>query len=210
MRQARNGFLFLLTVGLLLVSAGCPNSTPIGAGNGSVLLSISNANVGKWGGAAFFSVDRAAIRPLDPAANTLLGARSLLLLQDSIVIDGTVPDVDPGFFSTIQLSAGQYEITELTLANFVFFEANPDFSNTECEFIFAYDTTMTNFPQPLTFTVRPDYDGGLKMTFDIDALAQAVVASYANPAGSLNYPDCDGDLNASLLAANIGTFLTLE
>jgi hypothetical protein len=209
MRRAKTGFLFLLTMALLLVSAGCPDSTPIGSGNGSVLLSVYNTNVGKWGGGAFFQVDRIAVRPTDPEANALLGARSLLLLQEGVVVDGTTPQVDPSFFNALFLSGGEYQIVEFTLSNFFFGEANP-MDDPECEFIFAYDTTMTNFPTPLTFTVQPNSDGEVRMTFDVAALADAVVASYDDPSTAIFFPDCDGDLDPDLLAAQLGTFLTLD
>ena len=210
MRRVKLGLLFALTLALTVVGTGCPDATPVSSGAGSAILAVNNGNVGKWEAIAIFQIDRIGIRPLDPEADAVAGTRDFLLINESIVVDGFTPVVDPQNFSAVYLAPGTYRITELILSNMTFWELAPEFLGDECEFIDAFDTVMTNFTTDLTFTVPPDSDVVVTMNFDISAMATAIEASYADPLSAIYYPDCFGDLDPDLFAANLPTFLTID
>ena len=70
--RARNGFLVLLATALVVVLAGCPNSTSITAGIGTTQLEINVVNPSRFD-VGFFNIDRLLVRPIDPGASQAIG-----------------------------------------------------------------------------------------------------------------------------------------
>jgi hypothetical protein len=209
--------LFLLALALLVSSVGCPNSSTISTGNGTVRVNVINTNGDEWTAGGLVQLDKVLVRPLDPEVNEVLGVNPLSLISDAVVIWTMQRVADSEL--VVGLSSGTYEIVQLDLsqASFVADPASPDSNG--CHWIepqaaITLPPLGQNFPAPLTFTVQPDTDGLLTLTWDMSALAQAIFETYNPPVDPvLEGGFClgtAGTTDEAALADLVGTYLTVE
>ncbi|NIM62968.1 MAG: hypothetical protein GTO30_15370 [Acidobacteria bacterium] len=187
--RAGKGLLLLLAATLVVVSTGCPNSTVITAGNGTVRMSVITPNPTRFTFGSF-DIDRILIRPVDAGASQAIGAqftgKELSLLRTFLFVNVSEPMVDPSFLRPVPLSEGDYEIIEIRYSDMQFGDPTnpwvpPD--PTTCEgaqrFYFPPgEITVDSFAVPQIFTVSNAQETSLTLTFDIEKMITALNNSY--------------------------------
>lgn len=213
MRRRTYGPLFLLALALLVSSVGCPNSSTVSAGNGTVRVNVINTNGDEWT-EGLIQLDKVVVRPLDPKVNEFLGQNPLSLISDAVVIWTMQRVADSEL--VVGLSSGTYEIVQLDLSGafFVADPASPDSNGCwyiEPQAVITLPPLGQNFPAPLTFTVQPDTDGLVTLTWDMSALGQAFFDSFNPPVDPVFEGGiCIGTSDEAALTALVGTYLTVE
>lgn len=210
--RVKNSLLGIATLGILLLSIGCPNSTPVSGGNGQLLLDVQFVNTAtRWD--ASFIIDQIFIRPSDPTvAGIIETGRELALIQLPLFVSSFDPTIDPGFYLPVTLAQGSYDIAGIRITDSFYFDADFDTSGaTTCidAQLFLAPTNNPNIdivnfnPQPV-INVVPDSDTVLGITIDLGAFISAFEAAWDCNGGvggtATNFkPNQFADANASYL-----------
>jgi hypothetical protein len=184
--RVKNGLLGIATLGLLLLSIGCPNSTPISAGNGSLVPNIQFVNnTTRWDGG--FIINQIFLSPSDPDLSAIIEpGRQLGILQIDIYVGLFDPTVDVGFYLPVVLAEGSYDIVGIRINNSSYFDADFDVSGaTTCidsqlflDPLNNPSINIINFTNQPTVTIAADADTALNLTFDLAAYMAEFEAAW--------------------------------
>ena len=175
--RVKNSLLGIATLGLFLLSIGCPNSTPISGGNGSLVPNIQFVNnTTRWDGG--FTINQIFLRPSDPSVAAIIEpGRELALIQIDLFVGLFDPTIDLGFYLPVTLAEGSYDISGIRINGSSYFDADFDVSGaTTCidsQLFLAPSNNpsinIVNFTNQPTVTVVADADTSLNITIDLAA-----------------------------------------
>ena len=202
----------LLTATLVVVSVGCPSSTTITSGVGTVQMVINMVNPTRFD-FGLLNIDRILVRPVDASADQALGsARDLSLLPFGVFIDTSMPMVDPLFLDPTRLSQGVYEVVEIRFSQLLFIDQDPTDPSTCESYQFVYSPqgaiTVTNFAPPQRFTILNAQDTAFTLTFDLTQMMTTLNNAYTCSPGCGAF--CISNFNATQFAADTLNYLTFE
>jgi hypothetical protein len=213
----KNALLFVLTIALMVVSAGCPNSNTITSGIGTTQLTVVVTNPNRFE-VGTFSIDRIMVRPVDARADSALGsARDIKLSQSPIFVDASLGMVDPAFIRPATLSQGVYEVVEIRMSSLLFVDADLDIDPATCEsWQFFYATGSSNsserititFPNPPQFTVVDGQESAFNFSFDLTAMISTLNNALTCSTGCGAF--CATNFDPDQFAADTLNYLTID
>ena len=165
------------------------------------------------------TISELVVRPLDPAANTALGVSNITLLDPSLplFVDFHVDEIDPVFLIDQPLTAGRYEIINMTMTDFSFFDFDLPPSDLTCEeyTTFYFDSTDVVFQtgdlvNPIA-TVEANANSELLIVIDVEAFLAAYQSSQlCVPNGACGLPWCVISFDPGQFVADAATYLSFE
>jgi hypothetical protein len=172
---------------LALLAGGCTEDEVLETGNAPLALEVEIVNTEtRFDFFAEFKISQIALRPIDPIANTTLGAPIGIILEEDDVLEVDLTGVTEFTPATVILSTGFYQLERIELSGFLLTDRDTFVNNTRpnnCAELHTYQHNnpigiLTSDLGPTDFDIAAEGENRIGIRVDAAALVDAFVNAW--------------------------------